>query len=252
MLYPENEAHFVSLSEDIRLQDMAKRYFYKLSLLILSILGCIVSLTLSAKGQSPAVRPKILVETSKGKFVLELFNETPQHRDAFLRLVREGQYEGTLFHRVIKGFMIQGGNLQSKGLKPTDELPEDSTSGTIAAEFRPDLYVHTRGMLAAARQGDEINPERRSSASQFYIVTGKYYTALDLRDESAKHGIKYTAEQREAYMTQGGAAHLDGTYTIFGRLLEGYATVDKIQRVDTNDEDRPLKNVIIKRMTLLP
>lgn len=229
---------------------MIKKYLYALSLLYLT-LGTGNELVAQEQDSSNK-RPQVLVETNKGKFMLELFNETPLHRDAFLKLVRGGQYEGTLFHRVIKGFMIQGGNLLSKELKAHDELPEDSISGTIPAEFRPELFVHTRGMLAAARQADEANPERKSSASQFYIVTGKYYTALDLREESVKHGIQYKPEQREAYMREGGAAHLDGSYTIFGRLLDGYKTVDKIQRAETDETDRPLKNIIIKRMILLP
>lgn len=217
--------------------------------LCLSI-GAIITPKLSA--QNEGKRPQVLVETSKGKFILELFNETPKHRDAFLARVEQGDYQGTLFHRVIKGFMIQGGNLLSKGKKANEELDEDEAAGTIPAEFRPEQYVHVRGVLAAARQGDETNPERKSSGSQFYIVTGKFYTALDLDGESNKHGIKYTEEQRKAYMTEGGAAHLDGTYTIFGRVLDGYKVVDKIQRVETNDEDRPTKNVVILRMTRLP
>lgn len=217
-------------------------------------LGLCLFATMLAQAQTSSIRTRVLVETSKGKFVLELFDETPKHRDAFLANVRAGKYDGTLFHRVIRNFMVQGGNLQSKGLRYEDELPEDSIVGTIEAEFRPELYIHTRGMLAAARMGDEENPERRSSGSQFYIVTGKYYTELDLNKEEEKHGYKYSPAQRQAYMSEGGAAHLDGTYTIFGRLLDSkdFKVVDKIQRVETDGDDRPLKNVVVKRMSILP
>lgn len=203
-----------------------------------------------ALGQKP--RPRILVETNKGKFVLELFNETPKHRDTFLRHVQSGAYEGTLFHRIIKGFMVQGGNLLSKGKKAQEVFPEDSISGEIDAEFRTEHFVHTQGMLAAARQSDELNPHKKSSGSQFYIVTGRYYTELDLQKETANHGIQYSPAQLKEYMLRGGAAHLDGSYTVFGRLLEGYKTIDKIQRVETDDEDRPYKAIRIIRMKLLP
>lgn len=194
----------------------------------------------------------MLVETSKGKFVLELFNETPRHRDNFLSKVRSGAYDGTIFHRVIKEFMVQGGNLLSKdlGKKSDEELADDSTSGTIEAEIQPQLFIHERGMLAAARLSDDENPKRESSASQFYIVTGKYCTDLDLKKEMEKNGQHYTEAQREAYKIHGGAPHLDGAYTIFGRLLDGWGTIDKIQRVETDDNDRPLKNVYVKRMTI--
>lgn len=230
--------------------------------LILSVLLLCLGLSqgqLSAQsptGNSGEGRRRVLVETSKGKFVLELFNETPRHRDAFLKNVEHGVYDGTLFHRVIKNFMIQGGNPLSKGIKAKEAIPEDSvaTAEEIAPEFLPATFVHTRGMLAAARQGDDVNPEKRSSPTQFYIVTGKYYTELDLQKEELRHGVKYSPEQRKAYMIEGGAAHLDGGYTIFGRLLDkdGWSAVDKIQRVETDEEDRPIKNIIIKKMTLLP
>lgn len=199
-------------------------------------------------------RTQVLVVTNKGKFVVELFDETPLHKEAFLSNVRAGKYEGTQFHRVIKNFMVQGGHPLTKGLKYEEELPEDTISGTVKPEFMSDLFVHERGVLAAARQGDEVNPQRLSSASQFYIVTGKYYTAYDLEKESAKHGVVYNEEQRKAYMLRGGAAHLDGTYTIYGRLLgdKDFKTIDKIQRVDTDGDDRPLKPVVIISMTILP
>lgn len=204
---------------------------------------------LGLNAQSSA-RTQVLVETSKGKFLIELFNETPRHRDNFLDNVRKGKYDGTIFHRVIKEFMIQGGNLRSKGLPADSILEDDSLSGTIPAELLPKQFIHERGMIAAARQGDEVNPEKHSSASQFYIVTGKYFTELDLKKEMERSGIKYTPEQLQSYMLRGGAPHLDGGYTVFGRLLDGWKTIDKIQRVETGEEDRPLKNIVIKRMSI--
>lgn len=223
---------------------MIRKFLY--TLILLGVCG-----TLSVSAQK---RTQVLVETSKGKFVLELFDETPLHKEAFLNNVKAGKYDGTQFHRIIKNFMIQGGNTLTKGLKYEDELPEDSISGTVKPEFMPDRFVHERGMLAAARQGDDVNPDKLSSASQFYIVTGKYYTAFDLDKESQKNGVTYTEEQRKAYMLRGGAAHLDGAYTIFGRLLgdKDFKTVDKIQRVETDGDDRPLRPVVVTRMTILP
>ncbi|MDO4692096.1 MAG: peptidylprolyl isomerase [Porphyromonadaceae bacterium] len=195
-------------------------------------------------------RTQVLVETSKGKFVLELYNETPRHRDNFIRMVESKAYDGVIFHRVIRDFVVQGGNLNSRGLAEGQELPDDSISGVIPAEIMPDLFVHERGALAAARQSDEVNPERVSSASQFYIVTGKYHTAFDLEELMSKNGIKYTDRQREAYMMHGGTPSLDGAYTVFGRLVEGWKVIDKIQRVETNDIDRPSRDVVIKRMSI--
>lgn len=194
-------------------------------------------------------RPQVLVETSKGAFLIELFNETPIHRDRFLQHVDQHDYDSVLFHRVIKDFMVQTGNLQTKGLAASKPLGDDSQEATLAGEFHPELFVHVRGALAAARQPDEENPEKRSSYSQFYIVTGKYYTDFDLDEFEAGRSWKYSPAQREAYKLQGGAAHLDGDYTVFGRLLDGWGTIDKIQRVQTDDNNRPLKNVLIKRMS---
>ena len=219
-------------------------------LIYIIVIALLFSLTFGAQAQEQ--RTQILVETSKGKFILELFNETPRHRDNFIAKVKSGAYDGTIFHRVIKEFMVQGGNMLSKETQyqKTAELEDDSLSGTLEAEILPKLFVHERGMLAAARLSDELNPKRLSSASQFYIVTGKYYTVLDLKKEVEKNGMDYTQEQKDAYIYKGGAPHLDGAYTIFGRLLDGWGTIDKIQRVETDEADRPLKNIYVKRMSI--
>ena len=214
------------------------------------VIALLFSLPFGAQAQES--RTQILVETTKGKFVLELFNETPRHRDNFIEKVKSGAYDGTIFHRVIKEFMVQGGNMLSKEAQyqKTAELEDDSLSGTLEEEILPKLFIHERGMLAAARLSDELNPKRLSSASQFYIVTCKYYTVLDLKKEVEKNGMDYTQEQKDAYMYKGGSPHLDGAYTIFGRLLDGWGTIDKIQRVETDEADRPLKNIYVKRMSI--
>lgn len=216
---------------------------------ITPLLALLLTLT-TALAQTAQERTQILVETNKGKFILELYNETPHHRDAFLRHVQAGDYDGVIFHRIIRDFMIQGGNLQTKGLKPSADLPEDSIVGTLPAEIMPERFIHERGALAAARQSDEVNPEMRSSASEFYIVTGKFFTDMDLKEQQEQSGVTYTQEQIDAYKFRGGAPHLDGAYTVFGRLIDGWKTVDKIQRVETKEADRPLKNVVIRRMTI--
>lgn len=212
---------------------------------------CLLVCPILGAAQDLNERTRVLVSTSKGDFVLELYNETPIHRDTFLKNVRSGVYEGVQFHRVIKNFMIQAGHPGTKGLSPKDDLPEDSDEGSLPAEILPEKYIHERGALAAARQADEVNPEKRSSITQFYIVTGSYYTDMDLDEHETSNKLKYTSEQREAYKLKGGAPHLDGGYTVFGRLIDGFKIVDKIQRADTNSGDRPLKPIIIKRMTVI-
>lgn len=215
----------------------------------LLILICGVLSLLSARGQEE--RAQVLIETNKGKFVVELYNETPIHRDNFLRLVREGAYDGVIFHRIINNFVVQAGNLKSRGIKPGQELPEDSTELRLPAEIYADRLVHHRGALAAAREGDDVNPEKQSSPTQFYIVTGKYYTEFDLQGIMAKNGCEYTPEQMQSYMTEGGTPALDGGYTVFGRVVSGYGSVDKMQRVETDENNRPMKNVFIKRMSIV-
>ncbi len=219
--------------------------------LLYSIAGLLLALSILAAQQSTQQRVQVLLETSKGKITLELYNETPAHRDAFIANVKAGSYDGVIFHRVIRDFMIQGGNLETRGLSAQAEIPDDSTAGTLPAEIMVDRFVHERGALAAARTGDEVNPEKRSSATQFYIVTGKFFTDYDLAEETKRKGIQYTADQRDAYKFRGGAPHLDGGYTVFGRLIDGWKVVDKIQRVETNAEDRPVKNVVIRKASIV-
>ena len=193
----------------------------------------------------------VLIETDKGKIKVKLFDETPKHRDNFIKHVKEHFYDGLLFHRVIKQFMIQGGDINSKDAPMDKHLGDGELDYTLPAEFVYPQYFHRRGALCAARMPDDENPEKASSPNQFYIVTGKYYTEMELNKMEAEKGITLTEEQRKAYMLEGGAPHLDGNYTVFGQVIEGMKVVDKIQFVDTNEEDRPTKNIAIKTMKII-
>lgn len=193
----------------------------------------------------------VLIETSKGKIKVKLYNETPLHRDNFIKLVKEGRYDGLLFHRIIKQFMVQGGDVTSKNAPMDSILGEGEVGYTIPAEFVYPRYFHKRGALCAARTPDEDNPNKESSGSQFYIVTGKHFTSMELDKKEKEEGITFTPEQRKAYMIEGGAPHLDGEYTVFGEVLQGIKAADKIQFTPTNENDRPLTNIVIKRMRII-
>lgn len=204
-----------------------------------SALVLLCALQLSAQSR----RVKII--TPYGKMVFSLSNETPAYRDNFVRLVKKRFYDGLLFHRVIKGFMIQGGDPQSRNAKPGQMLGQGSVSYTLPADPHDDLF-HRKGALAAARKGDAVNPSRASSGCQFYIVQGKKYTAAQLDMMETQTGHHFTAEQRKVYQTQGGAPFLDGAYTVFGQLVRGMDVLDKIASVPTDSRDRPQKNVPMK------
>jgi len=188
------------------------------------------------------VKFEVSINDKIDTFVVELYNETPLHRDNFIKLVNEKYYEGVLFHRVIKNFMIQGGDPDSKNAKPNQQLGNGGPNYTIPAEFNPTLF-HKKGALAAARTGDNINPQKASSGSQFYIVHGKTFTAQDLMAFSQRTGHYWTPEQTSTYETIGGAPHLDGNYTVFGEVIKGMEVVDEISKVQTDLNDRPLKDV---------
>ena len=170
------------------------------------------------------------------------------------RVVKEGAYDSLLFHRVIKDFMIQGGDPDSKNAEPGALLGEGDRPYTIPAEFRLEEGIfHRRGALAAARESDDVNPEQRSSAMQFYIVWGSVCTDERLDyiqerlDQITGGKVKFTSEMREVYKTVGGTPHLDGQYTVFGEVISGLDVVDLIQQVDTDENDRPLQDVRILR-----
>lgn len=191
----------------------------------------------------------VKIETSYGDIVVKLYNETPKHRDNFLKLVKEGTYDGLLFHRVINQFMIQGGDPNSRDAKPGQMLGDGELGYTIPAEFVPGLY-HKKGALAAARQGDQVNPQKASSSCQFYIVQGNTWTADRLKMIEDRYGKKFTPEQAEVYATLGGTPFLDGDYTVFGEVVEGIEVVDKIASVACGPMDRPVEDVKMK-MTVI-
>ncbi|MBQ5438752.1 MAG: peptidylprolyl isomerase [Bacteroidales bacterium] len=194
----------------------------------------------------------VVMETTEGTIVLKLYDQTPLHRDNFRSLVAEGAFDSLLFHRVIQDFMIQGGDPDSKYAEPGVLLGEGDRDYTVPAEFRlEDGIFHRRGVLAGAREGDDVNPEQRSSAMQFYIVWGKIFDDAGLDkvqerlDNRTGGRVKLTPEMREVYKTVGGTPHLDGQYTVFGEVVSGLDVVDAIQRVPTDENDRPLTDVRI-------
>jgi peptidyl-prolyl cis-trans isomerase B (cyclophilin B) len=216
-------------------------------------IGAFAAWAIAATAQSPTSEKRHLVEinTTAGRMVVELYNETPLHRDNFLKLVRDHYYDSLLFHRVIEGFMIQGGDPDSRQADDrTKPLGDGGPGYTLPAEFRPELF-HRKGALAAARIGDDVNPEKRSDGSQFYIVQGRQWAPADLarmeerlnmnRPDSL--AIHYTPEQIEAYKTGGGAPHLDGNYTVFGQLVEGFDVLDRIAGSPCDNQARPLADV---------
>lgn len=184
----------------------------------LIILLAFLSLCLTGMAKKTP-RVYVELETTMGNIQLVLYNDTPQHRDNFVKLVKEGFYDGLLFHRVIEGFMIQGGDPDSRTAAPGQLLGEGEAGPAIDAEIEP--YIrHKRGALAAAREGDDVNPERKSSSCQFYIAWGKY-------------------------------AHLDGKYTVYGEVTQGLDVVENINKVATDENDRPVADVRIIRARLI-
>lgn len=182
--------------------------------------------------------------TSQGKITLRLYDETHLHRDNFLKLVENHTYDGLLFHRVIKNFMVQAGDPKSRDAKPGQPLGDGTLGYTVPAEFRPEL-IHKRGALCAARQGDQVNPKKASSATQFYIVQGQVWDDKTLDMMEQRFGKKFTAEQRKVYTTMGGTPHLDGDYTVFGEVVDGMEVVNKISDLPCDRMDRPVEDVKI-------
>lgn len=187
----------------------------------------------------------VKIETSYGDMVVKLYNETPLHRDNFIKLVKEGTYNDLLFHRVINQFMIQGGDPNSRNAKPGQMLGDGELGYTLPAEFVPGLY-HKKGALAAARQGDAVNPEKRSSSCQFYIVQGTTWDANRLKMVEQRMGKSFTPEQIQVYASLGGTPFLDGDYTVFGEVVEGMEVIDKIAAVTCGPNDRPVEDVKMK------
>lgn len=184
----------------------------------------------------------IEIITEYGTMVAELYDATPQHRDNFLKLAEEGFYDGLLFHRVIDGFMIQGGDPDSRNAQPGAPLGSGSPGYMVPAEF-VDSLIHIKGAIAAARTGDNVNPEKKSSGSQFYIVQGSPVDENMLKGLERRKGITYTEKQKELYAELGGTPFLDRDYTVFGRVIKGLEVIDKIAQVEKDARDRPKKDV---------
>lgn len=183
----------------------------------------------------------VRIKTVYGTCIIRLYNETPKHRDNFIKLVKEGFYNGTLFHRVIQYFMIQGGDPDSKNAKPGAALGDGDLKYRVPAEFRDSIF-HKRGVLAAARDN---NPAKESSATQFYIVEGKRYTdeELDKLIAGRLQGRKIPESERYFYKTAGGTPQLDQGYTVYGEVVFGLDMVDEIAAVPKDKKDRPLTDV---------
>ena len=193
----------------------------------------------------------VLIQTTMGDMTVRLYDSTPLHRDNFLKLVKVHFYDSLLFHRVIKEFMIQGGDPNSRNAKAGEALGMGGTGYRVPAEFRQTIF-HKKGVIAAARDN---NPEKASSGCQFYIVQGKKFTDEELDNvETSRLKRKIPPAQREVYKTIGGTPHLDQGYTAFGEIVKGMEVLDKIAAVETSkgiDRDRPLQNVRIITMKLV-
>ena len=217
----------------------------------------VLALVLALSSCSTRKEYMVRMFTTAGVVDMRLYDETPAHRDNFVRLVKNHQYDSLLFHRVIKDFMIQGGDPASKNAVPGELLGEGDLGYTVEAEFMPDLHYHRRGALAAAREGDDVNPSKASSACQFYIVWGKVYTKEQLESymewykQRTGKELNVTPEQFEAYTTVGGTPHLDGGYTVFGEVVKGLEVIETIQNVKCDGNDRPLRDVRIIKMELV-
>ncbi len=217
---------------------------------ILIFMGCAQSGNSSNHQQEAEKVHVVLISTDLGDITVKLHNETPKHRDNFLRLAEESFYDGLLFHRVINEFMIQTGDPHSKDAAPGERLGSGGPGYTIQAEIQPGLF-HQKGALAAARQGDQVNPERSSSGSQFYIVQGRRYTEDELNMMVRQRGIPFSDEQIEKYTSTGGTPHLDDAYTVFGQVIDGMEVIDRIAAVETGPGDRPVNDVSIKSITVI-
>lgn len=211
-----------------------------------------VSLTARMGNKSRTMQQQIQIEAPKkclveietvfGNMLVWLYDGTPLHRDNFLKLAGQGYFDSLLFHRVISGFMIQGGDPNSRDALPGQALGMGGPDYTIPAEFM-DSLLHIKGALAAARTGDQVNPEKRSSGSQFYIVQGKAVTDRELDVIESRKGFRYSTEQRRLYIEKGGVPFLDRDYTVFGEVIEGLEVIDQIAGAQKDNRDRPLKDI---------
>lgn len=227
----------------------------RMKLILSSLLLLFASL--SAQGQNEQKQTEILLETDSGNIRIRLYDETPLHRDNFIRQVESGAYDGVLFHRVISDFMVQTGDLGSKTALPRQPLGDTPEAYSVPAEFRYPRLIHKRGAVAAARESDEVNPERASSSTQFYIVWGRKFTddGLDKVQERLNRATDSTVQMspatRDIYKNIGGTPHLDGSYTVFGEVVEGLDVVERIRRAETDANDRPIADIHIRKAMLV-
>ncbi len=192
----------------------------------------------------------IEMQTSMGSMTIKLYDSTPLHRDNFIKLAESGFYEGLLFHRVIKGFMIQGGDPDSKSSAEGKRLGSGGPGYTIPAEFS-DTLIHLKGALAAARQGDTVNPTKASSGSQFYIVQGRPVPVNQLDNMELQKGIKYSPSGRDMMINIGGTPSLDKEYTVFGHVIKGIEIIDSIAESKTDGSDRPVTDIKILSVKII-
>lgn len=220
-----------------------------------SLFICVLGLAVNAFAMPPATQLQaktapaptqvmdtstyVLISTSLGDIKIRLYDETPQHKANFIKIIRDGVLDSTLFHRVIPEFMIQGGDPNSKNAVPGQRLGMGGLDYRVPAEFNPALF-HKRGALAAARDG---NPQKASSSTQFYIVQGRKYTEEELNTMTQRSGIVWAPEQREVYKTVGGAPFLDQGYTVFGEVVEGMGVIDAICTLSRDPNDRPYQDI---------
>lgn len=219
---------------------MMKNY---LSAPIVSIVIALFMLSFPAAAQETQGEQMIIIETTIGDMVIKLYNETPAHRNNMIKLINDGFYNDQLFHRVIKDFMIQGGDPHSTGAEKGQRLGSGGPGYTIPAEFHKNL-IHKKGALAAARKGDRDNPEQASSGSQFYLVQGRVLTPEEINILTQRGVATFTEESAEIYTTLGGTPHLDGAYTVFGEVVEGLEILDAIASQPTDAYNRPLEDII--------
>lgn len=222
---------------------------YLLTLTMAVLFGSLISVAQTSTTE-------VLFETTEGNIRIALYDETPLHRDNFLKLTRMHVYDSLLFHRVIKNFMIQSGDTNSKNAKPGQRLGTGDFDYTQEPEFRLPQIFHRRGCVAMAREPDAVNPDMRSSACQFYIVWGKRFSSAEIekaqeRLDTMTHGrVKLTPEMIKVYKSVGGTPHLDGQYTVFGEVTEGLDVVERIQKAETDEFDRPFEDIRILRATV--
>ena len=192
----------------------------------------------------------LLIKTDMGDIKIRLFNETPEYRDNFIRLVRENYYDSLLIHRVINGFCIQSGAADTRYVEPNDMVGWKGPGYSLPAHFVPKHY-HKRGMIGSPRKPDRGNIKKRSDGSQFYIVTGRVYTDSELNEIEKETGYKFSTSQRQVYKTVGGAPHIDGSYTIFGEVLAGMPVADLISKLPIDSYYRPLKDIRVQKIIIL-